>query len=177
MIHSQIELDLPDLVMFSLLEEILLLLPLHLQGVDESTATVQRVSGYQDKSGLKQKDIVNDEDRERRIMLAKFGGSSDLSTAPPLAVHQLLQLEGGLRTALAHPGDVARHPDVTIRPVARQVEHATGQITYYQLHVDYPYHSVEVPEACCEIYLVDQGGDYGERGRCFGTLVRWHGRR
>ena len=34
----------------------------------------------------------------------------------PLAVHQLVQLEGGLGRAAAHPGEVARHTDVTVRP-------------------------------------------------------------
>ena len=49
--------------MFSLLKEFLLLGPLHLQGVDESTATVQGVSGHQHKSGLKHIIIVNEADR------------------------------------------------------------------------------------------------------------------
>ena len=129
MIPLKFSVDLPDLVLFSLLKEFLLLGPLHLQGVDESTATVQRVSGHQHKSGLKHIVIVNDEDKyleENGSNNEKLDG--DLCTAPPLAVHQLFQLEGGLRAALTHPGDVAGHTDVTVRPVARQVEHATGQM-------------------------------------------------
>ena len=42
----------PDFALLPELEELLLLLPNHLQGVDEGAAPVQRVSGHQDKGGF-----------------------------------------------------------------------------------------------------------------------------
>ena len=41
---------------------------------------------------------------------------SDLRKFCPLSVHQLVELEGGLGGAAAHPGEVARHTDVTVSP-------------------------------------------------------------
>ena len=43
----------PDLILLSKLEEPLLLLADHLERVDEGAAPVQRVSGHQDKGGLR----------------------------------------------------------------------------------------------------------------------------
>ena len=42
----------PDFVLLSQLEQLLLLLPDHLQRVDEGAAPVERVSGHQDEGGL-----------------------------------------------------------------------------------------------------------------------------
>ena len=78
----------PFLVHRSSLKDLLLFLRDEVQGVDEGGAPVERVPGHQDEGGL-----------------------GHLHPAP---VNELLQVEGGLCRGLAHVGDVAGHPDVTV---------------------------------------------------------------
>ena len=78
----------PFLVHRSSLKDLLLFLRYQLQGVDEGGTPVERVTGHQDEGGL--------------------------GHLHPAAVNELLQVEGGLRRGLAHVGDVAGHPDVTV---------------------------------------------------------------
>ena len=98
----------------------------------------------------------------------KTGGElSDLRKFCPLSVHQLVELEGGLGGAAAHPGEVARHTDVTVSPgeggVSRDKVRKGGSGQLLQMR-EYS------PEGGSEVYLIDKSCYYGEGRGLAGSL-------